>query len=104
MVLLQQVLQLYAGRALLSSFQPQDNNDQVLQDILVSRETEWLPKLKSEADAEKISQTSFLTAVRRMMEQTVLSLPSGSNAQRIQVHVLLVQKVAYSLRDSSVSG
>ena len=84
-MLLQQVLQLYAGRALLSSFQPQDKDDQILQDILVSRETQWLPKLQSEAEAERISKASFLTAVRRMMEQTVLNLPSGSNAQRIQV-------------------
>ena len=86
------MLQLYAGRALNADFQPQDTDDKVLEDILASRETEWVSKLQSKAEAGSISKASFLTAVRRRMEQTVLALPSGSNAQRIQVTCILVNK------------
>lgn len=90
-VLLQQVLQLYAGMALLSSFQPLDADDKLLEDIFSSRETEWLSKLRSKANDGSISESSFLTALQRKMEETVLALPSGSNAQRIQVQKLLNQ-------------
>jgi len=83
--LLQQVLQLYAARALVSNKGAEEAEEQVLDTVLSSREATWLHHIKSAADAGKVNGNSFLTAVRRRMESIVLALPSGSNAQRIQV-------------------
>jgi hypothetical protein len=83
--LLQHVLQLYAARALVSQKSGEETDDQVLDTVLSSRETTWLHHIKSAADAGEVNGNSFLTAVRRRMESIVLALPSGSNAQRIQV-------------------
>lgn len=63
----------------------QEADDQVLDTVLSARETTWLHHLKAAADSGTVSGNSFLTAVRRRMESIVLALPSGSNAQRIQV-------------------
>lgn len=63
----------------------QDPEDEVLDGILKAPESSWIPLLKREADAGRIRQNSFQSAVRKRMETIVLALPSGSNAQRIQV-------------------
>jgi len=88
--LLQQVLQLYAARALVANNggPQQEADDQVLDTVLSARETTWLHHLKAAADSGTVSGNSFLTAVRRRMESIVLALPSGSNAQRIQAEYL----------------
>jgi hypothetical protein len=86
-VLLQKVLQLYAARALLQRGSEGDA-DGLLNEVLEMDEEAWSNVIESRALAGQISELAFMEALQRRMEGTVLNLPSGSYAQRVQAEFL----------------
>ena len=63
----------------------QETEEQLLDDILQAPESSWSATIRKEAEAGRVSRNSLTSAIRKRMETIVLALPSGSNAQRIQV-------------------
>ena len=92
--LLQQVLQLYAARALVSRQPGLPPDDAFLEEVLAAHESTWEDCIRQELAAGGVGQAALLAAVRRKMESVVLTLPNGSYAQRVQV-VLLHQRLAF---------
>lgn len=88
--LIQQALQLYSAQALGSQEPQSEAEDAVLDHLLSLKEADWISQLESASAQGTISESSFLAAVRRKMERVVLSLPSGSYAQRVQVGLPLL--------------
>ncbi|KAK9822820.1 hypothetical protein WJX81_004256 [Elliptochloris bilobata] len=93
--LLQKVLQLYAGHALSKGSggtgrQAEGEGgaaEEAVQRLLAADEDRW-DALLSEAVASEVSEAALVGALRRRMEKTVLVLPSGSYAQRVQAEYL----------------
>lgn len=85
-VLLQKVLQLYAAKQLKSEGTLAE--DQVLNKLLDAREEEWNAVLNEAVANGECSEVSFMEALQRRMEGTVLNLKSGSYAQRVQAEFL----------------
>ena len=85
--LLQKVLQVYAATEL-SSAKATSAGDEVLNSIISSEEEQWAAIIKDQAETGAISETSLMEALQKRMEMTVLNLPSGSYAQRVQAEYL----------------
>lgn len=89
--ILQKVLQLYAARALSAGKQSGaavDPADEIVAELLAEEEAAWAPTLRAHAQSGRCSEVSFLEALQRRMEAVVLSLASGSYAQRVQAEYL----------------
>lgn len=88
-LILQTVLQLYASRELASSAgeNPSEAEQQLIE-ILSARESNWANLIKEKAESGGISEESFMEALQKKMESIVLSLSSGSYAQRVQAEYL----------------
>lgn len=84
-VLLQKVLQLYAARELKT--RATDGMEGFLNDLFVVDAEEWEGKILERAKSGEITEEEFNKAVQMKLENTIL-LPSGSNAQRVQVEYL----------------
>lgn len=88
-LILQTVLQLYASRELASSASENPSEaEQQLIAILSARESNWTNLIKEKAESGVISEESFMEALQKKMESIVLSLSSGSYAQRVQAEYL----------------
>lgn len=88
-LILQTVLQLYASRELASSVSENPTEaEQQLIAILSARESKWENLIKEKAESGDISEESFMEALQKKMESIVLSLSSGSYAQRVQAEYL----------------
>lgn len=88
-LILQNVLQLYAARELTSSRNGQEEGAEAqLLEILSARESAWTPMIQEKLNSGLISKESFTEALQRKMETVVLSLASGSYAQRVQAEYL----------------
>jgi len=84
--LLQKILQLYAGRALRG---PETTGvDGFLNELVYAEEGEWDRLLRERAAAGELAEASFMEALQRKMEATVLGLQSGGYAQRVQAEYL----------------
>lgn len=88
-LILQTVLQLYASRELASSGGENPSEaEQHLIEVLSARESNWESLIKEKATSGIISEESFMEALQKKMESIVLSLSSGSYAQRVQAEYL----------------
>lgn len=85
--LIQKVLQLYAARQLKKEGS-EAQEDQVLNKMLDAGEEQWEATLEQALEAGECSEVSFMETLQRRMEGTVLSLKSGSYAQRVQAEFL----------------
>ena len=54
--------------------------------VLQADEEKWAEELKRKRQ-EGLDESAFMAAIRRRMERVVLTLDSGSHAQRVQVAV-----------------
>eukprot|EP00890_Picochlorum_soloecismus_P000294 jgi/Picsp_1/1265/NSC_04746-R1_protein len=88
-LILQTVLQLYASRELASSGgeNPGEAERQLIE-VLSARESNWANLIVEKAKSGDISEESFMEALQKKMENIVLSLSSGSYAQRVQAEYL----------------
>jgi hypothetical protein len=84
--LLQKILQLYAARALRGP--ETEGVDGFLNELVYAEEAEWGPMLRERAAAGAVAEASFMEALQKKMEATVLGLQSGSYAQRVQAEYL----------------
>ena len=84
--ILQTVLQIYASLALAGDESKNDSTELVK--VLQAQETEWEKLIIDLSNEGKISEESFMEELQRKMESVVLSLSSGSYAQRIQAEYL----------------
>lgn len=90
-VILQKVLQLYAARALSLGEGTEAEltaAEAALAELLRTDESRWAVVIRKKAQDAEISEVSFLEALQRKMEAVVLSLSSGSYAQRVQAELL----------------
>ncbi|KAI8102843.1 hypothetical protein M9434_005635 [Picochlorum sp. BPE23] len=84
--ILQTVLQIYASLALAGDASKDDSSELVK--VLRAQESDWEKLIIDMANEGKISEESFMEELQRKMETVVLSLSSGSYAQRIQAEYL----------------
>ncbi|KAI8103377.1 hypothetical protein M9435_004716 [Picochlorum sp. BPE23] len=84
--ILQTVLQIYASLALAGDVSKDDSSELVK--VLQAQESDWEKLIIDMANEGKISEESFMEELQRKMETVVLSLSSGSYAQRIQAEYL----------------
>jgi hypothetical protein len=81
-----QILQLYAARALRG---PETSGvDGFLNELLYAEEAQWEPMIRGAAAEGSVAEASFMEALQKKMEATVLGLQSGSYAQRVQAEYL----------------
>ncbi|CAL8466153.1 g5689 [Coccomyxa elongata] len=87
--LLQKVLQLYAGRTLTRAGTLSDGDpaEAAVERLIAAEEEDWDSLLRQQ-EAQQVGETAMLAALRKKMEVLVLSLPSGSYAQRVQAEYL----------------
>lgn len=81
--LLQQVLQLYAAKVLVTP--DAEGADEVLNQIIAAPEAEWTDIIKQRAADGQLQQEPAMAALQKRMEGVVLGQTSGSYAQRVQV-------------------
>lgn len=86
--LLQKVLQLYAARELSRGPGGDGATEQLLVQVLGADEAAWDGLIRGAAAQGGVSESSFMEALQRRMEATVLGLTSGSYAQRVQAEYL----------------
>ena len=97
--ILQTVLQIYASMEL--GKDQKDTSEELVQ-VLQAQESEWEGLITEFSNAGKISEESFMEELQKKMEKIVLSLSSGSYAQRVQAEYLKeLQSRAKSVFDSS---
>lgn len=84
--LLQKILQLYAARALKGP--EAEGVDGFLNELVYAEEQDWEPLLRAKVAAGEVAEASFMEALQKKMEATVLGLQSGSYAQRVQAEYL----------------
>jgi flagellar biosynthesis regulator FlaF len=97
--ILQTVLQIYASMEL--GKDQKDTSEELVQ-VLQAQESEWEGLIKEFSNAGKISEESFMEELQKKMEKIVLSLSSGSYAQRVQAEYLKeLQSRAKNVFDSS---
>ena len=81
--LLQQVLQLYAAKVLVTP--DAEGIDEVLNQIIAAPEAEWTDIIKQRAAGGQLQLEPVLAVLQKRMEGVVLGQSSGSYAQRVQV-------------------
>ena len=81
--LLQQVLQLYAAKVLVTP--DAEGADEVLNHIIAAPEAEWTDIIKQRAANGQLQHEPAMAALQKRMEGVVLGQSSGSYAQRVQV-------------------
>lgn len=92
-VVIQRVLQLWAGRELAAmpssaaGGAPDAAAEALLQTLLASPEETWAATLAT-ASSSGASSAGFTRALQQRMEGVVLGLPNGSYAQRVQAEYL----------------
>lgn len=84
--LLQKVLQMYAALAL--RVDSPDPTEAALNEMLEADETQWSQVIARRQIQGGLNEAAFMAAIRRRMERVVLTLDSGSHAQRIQAEYL----------------
>lgn len=83
--ILQTILQIYASMEL---GRDDGSTSKALVHVLASPETEWDSLLSDLHSSGQISEESFMEELQKKMETIVLSLSSGSYAQRVQAEYL----------------
>ncbi|KAK9809392.1 hypothetical protein WJX73_001610 [Symbiochloris irregularis] len=84
--LIQKVLQVYAALAL--KVNSPDKSEVALNEVLAADEGSWSTELQERKVRGDLDEAAFMAAIRRRMERVVLTLDSGSHAQRIQAEFL----------------
>lgn len=62
-----------------------DATEVALNEVLESDEESWAAEMQNRSLQGQLDEAAFMAAIRRRMERVVLTLDSGSHAQRIQV-------------------
>jgi hypothetical protein len=88
-VIIQRVLQLWAGRELSAPLAGGDAGaEALLRALAAAPEEEWNGLLAAAAASGSATAAGFTRALQQRMESVVLGLPNGSYAQRVQAEYL----------------